>query len=160
MKSKNWRVGASPAPTKRYLHNTAGLAVALALALLFAACDSPATAIEVVPARIVSTPTSLEPTPTHEALISSTSADWSTYLSDNAHSGFNRAEAGINATTAPTLKQHWMYHAHGGISVQPVEADGMIYWGSWDGMEHAMDLKGHQVWAANLGSTQGCIRTV
>ncbi len=185
MKSKNWRAGASPAPTKRYLRNTAGasqggtraptihgsgrpirrmagatFAVALALALLFAACDSPATAIEVAPARIVSTPTSLEPTPTHEALISSASADWSTYLSDNAHSGFNQAEAGINATTAPTLKQHWMYHAHGGISVQPVEADGMIYWGSWDGMEHAMDLKGHQVWAANLGSTQGCIRTV
>src|SRR5713101_7434246 len=75
MKSKNWRAGASPAPTKRYLRNTAGasqggtraptihgsgrpigrmvgatFAVALALALLFAACDSPATAIEVAPA--------------------------------------------------------------------------------------------------------------
>ena len=130
------------------------------LALLLVACDSPATAIEVVSAQIVSTPTSQGSTPPHGAPTSSTSGDWPTYLSDNEHSGFNRAETHINVVTAPTLKQHWMYHARGVISTQSVEANGMIYWGSWDGMEHAIDLNGHQIWEANLGTSVGCIRTV
>jgi polyvinyl alcohol dehydrogenase (cytochrome) len=29
----------------------------------------------------------------------------------------------------------------------------MIYWGSWDGFEHATDLNGRQIWATNLGTT-------
>lgn len=88
------------------------------------------------------------------------SDDWSTYLADDAHSGFNRAETTINPTTAPRLKLHWTHHVNAGISVQPVEANGMIYWGSWDGVEHAADVQGHQIWAVNLGRTRGCIRTV
>jgi outer membrane protein assembly factor BamB len=154
MKSKNKH------NVRNYLPNRATFAVALALALLLAACDSPVTAVEVVSARIVSTPTSLESTPTNRVLMPTGSGDWSTYLSDNAHSGFNQAETRINVLTTPMLKQHWMYHARGVISTQPVEANGMIYWGSWDGLEHAMDLNGHEVWAANLGGKQGCIRTV
>ena len=29
----------------------------------------------------------------------------------------------------------------------------MIYWGSWDGFEHATSLDGTQVWQRNLGQT-------
>ena len=122
-------------------------------ALLLSACDSPAIAVVRVPEQILSPPTSI-------SSAQGTSHDWPTYLFNVEHSGFDTAETIINATTAPRLKQHWMYHANGGISVQPVEANGMIYWGSWDGVEHATDVQGHEVWATNLGKTIGCIRTV
>jgi len=34
-----------------------------------------------------------------------------------------------------------------------VVANGLIYWGSGDGFEHATDLNGHQVWLDNLGAS-------
>jgi polyvinyl alcohol dehydrogenase (cytochrome) len=127
------------------------------LALLFAACNSQEPAVQGVPAHYFSPTTSAEPSTVHP---SPTSGDWSTYLSDNARSGFNPTERAITATTASTLKQHWLYHARGAISTQSVESHGMIYWGSWDGFEHGMDLHGHQIWATKLGTSGGCIRTV
>src|SRR6185312_1782227 len=71
--------------------------------------------------------------------------DWIGYLKDVGRSGFNAAEALINPETASTLKRFWTYQAKGAISVQPVAFYGMIYWGSWDGFEHATDLNGNQV---------------
>jgi polyvinyl alcohol dehydrogenase (cytochrome) len=84
--------------------------------------------------------------------------DWSTYLENAQRSGFNSAETIINGTSAPTLKMLWKYQAGGYISVnyisaQPVEAHGMIYWGSWDGNEHATNTNGTQVWQTGLGYT-------
>ena len=92
-------------------------------------------------------------TPTAHAA-AATSGDWPTYLFNNARSGFNAAETRITPKTAPNLKMHWSYKdpAAGIISVQPVEANSMIYWGSWnDGIEHAMNLAGHQVWGTSVG---------
>lgn len=88
--------------------------------------------------------------------------DWSTYLGDQNHSGFNRAEKIINPTSAPNLKLHWSAQAGGYIYVnnvtdQPVEANGMVYWGSWDGNEHAMNLSGTQVWDTGLGYTYSSV---
>lgn len=77
--------------------------------------------------------------------------DWSTYLMGN--NGFNGDETLINATTAAQLHQYWMYHALGSISAQPLVVNGIIYWGSWDGLEHATNLSGQQLWATNLGKT-------
>jgi polyvinyl alcohol dehydrogenase (cytochrome) len=48
---------------------------------------------------------------------------------------------------------HWSYKAGSFISTQPVEANGLIYWGSWDGYEHATQLDGTQVWQQSLGYT-------
>ena len=118
------------------------LAVISILTLLFAACSPSSitlTEIRVVPIPGVST-----------AIVP---GDWSTYLMDNEHTGFNKAETTINPTTAPQLKLHWMYHAKDAISTQPVVAYGMIFWGSWDGLEHGTDLNGHEVWSVNLGTT-------
>ena len=89
---------------------------------------------------------------THLA-ISDVLADWSTYQSDNGHSGFNGAELMINSSTAPHLKLHWTQTAAGSISTQPVEANGLVYWGSWDGYEHATNLNNNQVWTTQLGTT-------
>lgn len=89
---------------------------------------------------------------THLAM-SDVLADWSTYQSENGHSGFNGAESMINSSTAPHLKLHWTQTAAGSISTQPVEANGLVYWGSWDGYEHATNLNNNQVWTTQLGTT-------
>src|SRR6266536_3474357 len=80
--------------------------------------------------------------------------DWPTYLSNNGRSGYNSSETIINPTTAPNLKLHWTHTAAGAISTQPVEANNLIYWGSWDaGNEHATDLNNNHVWTNQLGTT-------
>ncbi len=81
--------------------------------------------------------------------------DWSTYLGNTARSGFNGSETIINATTAPNLKVHWKLHANAAVTTQPIEANNLIYWGSWDGLEHATNpATGKDVWTTNLGQTQ------
>lgn len=87
------------------------------------------------------------------APLAGTSGDWPTYLHDNGRSGFNGSESIINATSAASLKLHWSIVAGAVISTQPVIANGVVYWGSWDGLEHATDLNGHPIWSANLGKT-------
>lgn len=79
--------------------------------------------------------------------------DWTTYLYSNAHDGFNPTETAINPTTAPNLKLRWTHTAAGGISSQPTVANGLVYWGSWDGYEHATNQNNVTVWAAYLGQT-------
>lgn len=83
----------------------------------------------------------------------SNSAYWPTYLYSKDRTGFNSQEKTITAGTAGNLKLHWSYAANGDISDQPVEANGKVYWGSWDGYEHATNVNGSAVWSANLGQT-------
>src|SRR5258706_2470602 len=91
--------------------------------------------------------------PTVTAPVDPPPGDWTGYLNGSGRSGFNDAETLINPETASYLKRFWTYHAKGAISAQPIAFYGMIYWGSWDGFEHATDLNGNQVWATNLGTT-------
>ncbi len=80
--------------------------------------------------------------------------DWSSYQYTGTRSGFNDTDTIINPSSATHLKLHWTYTAAGPISVQPVEANSMIYWGSWhEGLEYASDLKGNIVWSTALGAT-------
>ena len=83
----------------------------------------------------------------------SNSGVWSTYLFNTAHTGFNQSETTITASTAGSLKYHWSSTTRGGVSSQPEEANGNVYWGSWDGYEHAASLNGAVIWATNLGQT-------
>ena len=85
-------------------------------------------------------------------------APWPMFMSDPGHPGFNKAETIINKTSASNLKQHWSFQTGGAISSQPVEANGLVYWGAWDGNEYATDQNGKKVWATNLGRTTspGC----
>ncbi len=89
--------------------------------------------------------------------------DWPTYLSNNGRSGYNSSETIINPTTAPNLKLHWTHTAAGAISTQPVEANNLIYWGSWDsGNEHATQIpvailsasvwRAHPLWQLSMGA--------
>src|SRR5262249_8024587 len=68
------------------------------------------------------------------------SSDWPMFLGNNARTGYNSAETIINATTASQLKPLWKHTVTKPINSQVVEANGMLYWGSWDGIEHASRL--------------------
>ena len=85
--------------------------------------------------------------------------DWSTYMFNVGRSGYNKAETVINRTSAPNLRVHWTAKAGGMVFSQPVTAGGVIYWGSFDGFEHATDLNGQELWATNLGQRTTCAPT-
>ena len=73
--------------------------------------------------------------PRRQEVSASASGYTPTYLGDNARSNYNGQETVINPASAPNLKLHWSYQAGGYISTnyitdQPVEANGLIYWGS------------------------------
>ena len=81
-------------------------------------------------------------------------ASWSTFMESNTRTGYNGAETIINPSTAPHLKTHWTRSITASISSEPIVANGMLYWGSWDGNEHASSLvDGHDVWTTNLGTS-------
>lgn len=92
--------------------------------------------------------------PHHPATYASASGDWPTYMFNINRTGYNKAETVIKRTSAPNLKVHWTAPAGGLVFSQPVTAGGVIYWGSFDGYEHATDLSGHELWATKLGSPQ------
>jgi outer membrane protein assembly factor BamB len=82
---------------------------------------------------------------THKPANAAGPGDWSTYLYGPTRSGFNSAETTITPSTAGNLKRLWSISEGTTINTQPVVANGMIYWGSWDGLEHATNLNGTQV---------------
>src|SRR5260370_34620706 len=95
----------------------------------------------------------LQPVPTHTHAIGASTA-WTMFQGDLGHSGFNGAETILNATTAPQMKVLWTRHVARKISSQVVEANGLLYSGSWDGFEHASDpTTGADVSATNMGTT-------
>ncbi len=89
----------------------------------------------------------------HTQVSQATTGDWTMFQGDLGRSGYNAAETTITAATAAKLKLHWSLKAGGSISTQVIEANSMLYWGSWDGLEHATNLSGQNVWTANLGQT-------
>ena len=80
--------------------------------------------------------------------------DWSTYQYNNDRTGFNKLETIITPESVGSLSPKWVVTAGGSVSTQPVTADGIVYWGSWDGYEHASNSStGAEIWSANLGQT-------
>ena len=89
------------------------------------------------------------PTPPAEAA----PGDWPTYLATNGRSGFNATETTISAATASTLRLRWTYQAGDVVATQPVVANGLVYFGSWDGYERAVTPSGGLVWQTYLGKS-------
>ena len=87
---------------------------------------------------------------------------WPTYMGNIGHTGFNGAETIISPTSVAHLKLHWKLKAAGLVTTQPVEANGLVYWGSWDGIEHATNpTTGVDSWTANLGQSKAnCSRSL
>lgn len=85
-------------------------------------------------------------------------SDWSTYMYGVGRSGYNQAETIINRTSASKLKVHRTLPSGGKVFSQPIVANGMVYWGSFDGYEHAATLNGVQVWQKYIGAnTTACV---
>jgi polyvinyl alcohol dehydrogenase (cytochrome) len=92
--------------------------------------------------------------PRHD--VHAATGDWPTFLGGNARTGFNAAESVINPTTAPNLKLKWTAQTKGHVSSEPLVVNGVIYWGSWDGLMHATDgSTGKDIWATNIGTKPG-----
>jgi outer membrane protein assembly factor BamB len=82
------------------------------------------------------------------------SGDWPTYLDNGARAGYNSAETVVTPATAPNLTQLWAGTAGGAVSAEPIQVNGVVYYGSWDGYEYAVDAAtGTQLWSAFLGQT-------
>ncbi len=93
-----------------------------------------------------------------KAVKAAASSDWSTYMYGTSRSGYNQAETIINRTSAPHLKVHWTLPSGGKVFSQPIVANGMVYWGSFDGYEHAANLNGQQIWQQYIGAnTTVCV---
>src|SRR5215475_4095399 len=82
-----------------------------------------------------------------------TPGDWPTYLSSNARTGFNGAETVVTPASAPGLRQAWV-RAAGAVSAEPIQVNGVVYYGSWDGNEYAVRAAtGTKLWSTFLGQT-------
>lgn len=90
---------------------------------------------------------------TQSHIAAASAGDWPMYQDDLGRSGFNAAENTITPGNASKLKLHWTNTAGGSISSQVAAVNGTLYWGSWDGIEHATNLSGKDIWTANLGQT-------
>ncbi|HLG61696.1 MAG TPA: PQQ-binding-like beta-propeller repeat protein [Ktedonosporobacter sp.] len=77
--------------------------------------------------------------------------DITTYMGSNIRINYNSFETILNRGNISQLKLHWQYHSGGTIDTQPIVSNGVIYWGSWDGYEHATNLNGQQLWQTFLG---------
>lgn len=137
-------------------------AIVALLSLLLTACGAPTPSSPKATTQATRLPTAQKdpiavttPTPT-PAPAQVMPGDWPTYLMGNGRGGFNSAETLLTEATAPQLRLHWSAHASNRISSQPTVAFGMIFWGSWDGLEHATSTSGQQMWATNLGRTHAC----
>ena len=77
--------------------------------------------------------------------------DWTSYL-NSTQTGYNAAETTLNSGNVGTLALQWS-HTSGSVSAQPIVSNGVVYWGSWDGLEHAYTISGTKLWETQLGQT-------
>ena len=84
------------------------------------------------------------------------SGNWSTYLNNGARTGYNAAGGLITPSTAPKLTKLWTDSTGGGISAEPIQVNGVLYYGSWDGNEYAVvAATGTRLWSRYLGQSSG-----
>jgi polyvinyl alcohol dehydrogenase (cytochrome) len=74
-------------------------------------------------------------------------ADWPLYGRDLAGSHYNPQEKRITPATVSRLKPKWIFEAGGDVSSQPIVVNGVVYFGSWDGKEYAVEAAtGKKIW--------------
>jgi polyvinyl alcohol dehydrogenase (cytochrome) len=80
--------------------------------------------------------------------------NWTVFGRDVMGSHYNPDESAITPGNAAQLKTKWIFQTEGDVSSQPIVADGIIYFGSWDGKEYAVDAKtGKKVWEYDCGQS-------
>jgi polyvinyl alcohol dehydrogenase (cytochrome) len=79
-------------------------------------------------------------------------ADWPMYGRDLAGSHYNPNEKQLTPGSVGRLKVKWIFETGGDVSSQPTVVNGVIYFGSWDGKEYAVDAKtGKKLWEFDTG---------
>jgi polyvinyl alcohol dehydrogenase (cytochrome) len=85
-----------------------------------------------------------------------------TYLANAARTGVSASQTAVSSTNAAALALRWTAAtgpatAQGnfpGASTQPQVVNGVVYWGDWNGWEHATNAtSGAAIWSTNLGYT-------
>jgi outer membrane protein assembly factor BamB len=80
------------------------------------------------------------------------SGGWPMFGFNLAKTNFNPLETTISPTTAPSLKLDWTYQSSRLIFDQPIQADGLIFWGALNGLEYATNPStGDVVWSTSVG---------
>lgn len=86
-----------------------------------------------------------------------TASNWPTYLLNGSRTGFKSAETQITPSTVPNLTTLWTKRSiasPGSVSAEPVQVNGTVYYGAWDGYERARDAaSGAFRWSRYLGQT-------
>jgi outer membrane protein assembly factor BamB len=84
-----------------------------------------------------------------------TAQDWPTYLHDPGRSSAS-GEGAISTRNAASLTKRWAFKTHGGVAASPIVAKGVVFVGSWDGYEYALDAAtGALKWKTFIGVTKG-----
>ncbi|MFP5264992.1 MAG: PQQ-binding-like beta-propeller repeat protein [Blastocatellia bacterium] len=79
-------------------------------------------------------------------------SDWPLYGRDLAGSHHNAHEKILTPETVARLKPKWVFETGGDVSSQPTVVGGVVYFGSWDGKEYAVDAKtGKKIWEFETG---------
>ncbi|MFN8633871.1 MAG: carbohydrate binding domain-containing protein [Chloroflexota bacterium] len=118
-----------------------------------------------------SCPSLVSPTPTVRPTsgtgglsgLPTTNAAWTEHLFDHTKSNYNPNETALTVQNAPNLQLRWRAHADAATSIQPIVANGMVYWGAWDGYLRATRLADAtpgatnvpSTWATYIGTTDG-----
>jgi len=93
--------------------------------------------------------------PSVRAQPSDSSGDWPTYLYDQSRTGANLSETTITAATASQLQLAWEFNTSGIVGASPTLVNGVMYIGSWNGYEYALDANtGQELWSSYLGVSQ------
>jgi outer membrane protein assembly factor BamB len=80
------------------------------------------------------------------------SGTWTMFMGNFARTGFAADETTITPGNVHKLKPRWDLVGKATISDQATLDDRVLYWGSWDGYEHATDAgTGEELWRTFLG---------
>lgn len=92
--------------------------------------------------------------------LSTAASDWNMFQGNLGRNGYHASETKLTTATAPNVKEQWSLKttAGSGISSQPVVARDVIYWGDWNGYEHATTRQGKPLWTTFVGKTVGQCR--
>lgn len=97
------------------------------------------------------------PTPALASIASpspNTGDDWPSYLHDAERTGGNSAERSLTVANVSSLVPVWEFHTGGLIAASPVVSKGVLYVGSWDGYEYALNAtSGTLLWRTFLNQT-------
>jgi len=83
-----------------------------------------------------------------------TAGDWPSYLHDGQSTAASGDETTLSPSNASHLSAHWAFKTGGKIASSPTVVNGVVYVGSWDGYEYALNATtGALAWRTYLGIT-------